>query len=367
MSRGEFLMISSRRLCCAVLALAMLGAPAGASAEEIVWATGRVLDAATGAPVAGATVAVYDSKNRVVDYVKTDEHGAYALAIPRSALNLPKKRGGFLHQVSRTVNQAATSAGGFIAAPIKAGVRAAASAAGASDPISRAGVGAAAGVISSIVDIVTGAGATRRTLPSRSPGSVTIRVAADTHGDVAGLGRVYWMQEELYRVGGAQQRALVAWMDPIRLGRGGEGGPATLTSDLLCFTEARITPAIAQRGQEVRLSVRFKGAEEPRTPVVIVARNSRTGRMYELKPVGGDLYETAFTVEPKQPLNDQVITVIAYAGQDTRPGRIPEVERALERAGYWDPKRAFQYNPLMVAGRNRVELTLTVVPTPGKR
>lgn len=333
-------------------------------ADEIVWATGRVLDASGTRPVANVMVAVYDSKNRVVDYVKTDANGEYTLAIPRSAMNLTRKKGGFLHQVSRTVNTAVGTAGGLIGGPIKAGVRAAASAAGGGDPLTRAGIGAAVGIVNNIVDIVTGSGAAKRPLEKSAPGVVTIRVAAEDGETIAGLSRVYWMQEEIYRAGGRESRALVAWLDPVLLAEPGARGRSTLGSDLLSFTEARLQPAIVERGGQVRIGVTFKSATEPRTPVVIVARNSRTGEMFELERAGADRYEATFEVGRKHPLHDQVITVIAYAGQDTRPGRLPEVERALLKAGYWDPKKRFVYNPLVVASRNRVELTLTVVQPP---
>jgi len=336
-------------------------------ADDVVWATGKVLDADGRRPVAGAVVAVYDARNRVVDYVRTGENGEYALVVPKSAVNLPKKRGGLLHQVSRTVNSAVAGAGGLIGGPLKAGIRAAASAAGGVDPITRAGVGAAAGLVSNIVDIVTGSGSRRRALERNAPGVVTMRVASDAHDGVAGLNRVYWMQEEVYRIGGREQKALVAWLDPVHLSRGDGNRRSTLSSELMCFTEARLTPEITERGREVTATVVFKKPQEPRAPVVVVARNSRTGSMYHMKPVGGDRYECSFVVGRKDPLNDQIITVIAYADQDARPGRDPRVERTLERAGYWDPQRRFVYNPLLVAGRNRVELTLTVVEPPRAR
>jgi hypothetical protein len=338
-----------------------------ARGDDVVWATGKVLDADGRRPVAGATVAVYDARNRVVDYVRTDQNGEYALIVPKSAINLPKKRGGLLHQVSKTVNTAVAGAGGLIGGPLKAGIRAAASAAGGADPITRAGVGAAAGLVNNIVDIVTGSGPSRRSLERNAPGVVTMRVASDAHAGVSGLNRVYWMQEEVYRIGGREQRALVAWLDPVHLSRGDGRERSKLSSELMCFTEAKLTPEITERGREVTVTVVFKRPQEPRAPVVVVARNSRTGRTHELKPSGDDGYECRLVVGRKDPLHDQIITVIAYADQDARPGRDLRVERTLERAGYWDPRRRFVYNPLLVAGRNRVELTLTVVEPPRAR
>jgi hypothetical protein len=341
----------------ATLALAL--SPA-CLADDLVWTTGRVVNA-SGAPVRDATVAVYDSKDRVVDYVRTDANGEYTLAIPQAALNLPKKRGGLLHQVSRSVNSVVGGAGRVAGAPLKAGIRAAGSLVSATDPLTRVGVGAAVGLASGIVDIVTGSGVKRGSLRRSAPGVVAVKVVAEAHNDAVALGRVYWMQEETYRVNGKDQRALVAWMDPVRLSPATGDGPSTIASDYLCFTEARIRPGIAERGQEVTLSVVLRRPPEPRAPVVVVARNARTGVMYGLDRVGEERYECRFVVDKRYPLNDQMITILAYAEQETRPGRNREAERAIERAGHWDPGRPFVYDPLMLAGRNRVELTLTVV------
>lgn len=347
-----------------LLSVFLVSDPSCASGDDVVWAVGKVVDASGRHPIAGAVVAVYDRKNRVIDYVKTDSNGEYAVALSKSVLNLPKRKGGFLHQVSRTVNSAVSGAGGLIGAPVKAGIRAAASVVGTSDPLLRAGIGAATGLVNSIIDIVTGAGATHSTLDRKSPGVVTMRVAASKRNDVAGLGRVYWMQEEIYRVGGGEKRAYVAWLDPVRLGGEKDPGSSRLTTDFLSFTEAKLDPPIAERGQEVTMTVTLKLPEEPRTPVIVVGRHSRTGAYYELEPIGNDEYQCRFTVDRRYPRNDQVITVIAYAAQDLRLGRSLEVEKALARAGYWDPKRRFVYNPIDVATRNRVELTLTVLDSP---
>ncbi|MBM3492776.1 MAG: carboxypeptidase regulatory-like domain-containing protein [Armatimonadetes bacterium] len=344
--------------------LALLSAPA-ALADDLVWTTGRVADS-SGQPVAGATVAVYDVKNRVVDYVKTDASGEYTLAVPRSALNLPKRRGGFIHQVSRSVNSLVGGAGRVAGAPLKAGIRAAGSLVAVTDPITRVGLGAAVGLATSMVDIVTGTGVKRGTLRRTAPGVVAVKVVADGHNDAVALGRVYWMQEELYRVDGRDQRALVAWMDPVRLSPSTGEGPSTIASDYLCFTGARISPGIVERGQEVTVTVTFRKPPEPRTPVVVVARNARTGKTYGLDRIGEDRYQCRFVVDKRHPLNDQMITVLAYAEQEVRPGRNQDAERAIGRAGLWDPNRPFVYDPLLLAGRNRVELVLTVVDL-GKR
>ena len=94
-----------------------------ASAEELVWTTGKVTS--SGRVVRDAMVAAFDQKGHVVDYSKTDSEGYYALAVPRSAMGLGKKEGGFFHEVTSGVNRLI----GGTAGTIKMGIRAAAGAA----------------------------------------------------------------------------------------------------------------------------------------------------------------------------------------------------------------------------------------------
>src|SRR5437667_10241652 len=128
-NRGIFPRILGRRavLCLVRAACALTMLVLGilsAQAENLVWATGKVLDP-SGTPMAGAIVAVYDDNNKVVDYARTDAKGEYALALPPRALHLERKHGkGFIAEVFSGVTRFVGGAAAFVANPVRAGVRA---------------------------------------------------------------------------------------------------------------------------------------------------------------------------------------------------------------------------------------------------
>ena len=89
-----------------------------ASAEELVWATGKVFTDDGRTPLSDAIVAVYDDRYHVIDYAKTGPDGAYTLTIPRHALHLTRvrsprnqrlNRGGKVSRIRCPVGPARTS------------------------------------------------------------------------------------------------------------------------------------------------------------------------------------------------------------------------------------------------------------------
>ncbi len=328
-----------------------------AKADDMVWLTGRILDESGKRPASGAMVAVYDDKNRVVDYAKADEEGNYALAVPRSALHLDKKGGGFFHTVTGLVG----GAGRIASLPIKAGIKAAAAASTVADPLTKIGIGAASGVAQTLADGMSPRKNANGMLARNAPGAVVVKVTLPGKNDAVCIGRVYWVEEQVYRTRGKEQNSLTAWLDPVSLTSIGSEKKSVAESIYLTFTESNLSPSIAEIGQTVRISVRFPSPPEPRTQFIIVARNNSNGQMWELTHTDGDMYKTEFTVDKKFKTDDQSITVLAYAAQDDTPGRIPDTENALAKSGYFDNGKLFVYNPLWVVNRNRAELTLTVV------
>jgi len=348
------------RLAAIVLLLAL---PGIARADELVTLTGRVFAADGRTPLAGALVAVYDDRNRVVDYARTDSSGRYALAVPRGALHLDRKGRGFLHQVTSGISRLVGGVGGVL----KAGIRAGASTVGNADPAVKLGATAASGLAQLLVDQSGKSPANPRSPERKAPGALLMKVSAPGCVDAVAVARTYWMEEEAYHAGGREQRAVAAWMDPVHLASPGPAAASTIGAEFLAFTEARLEPSIAERGQRVRLTVAIPRPPEPRTPIVVVARNARTGRIYELQPASGDRWQCEFQVDRTFPRDDQTLCVLAYAQQGSQPGRSRAVEDAISRAGLWNPARPFVYNPLLVVSRTRAEVVLTVVEPPRGR
>ncbi len=355
------------RLRTTILVCLLFTLSRSARAEDSVYVTGRVFAADGRTPLSGAVVAVYDDKNHVIDYSRTDERGEYALAVPKSALHLGGKGGqGFFRQVVGGVSSMVGGVGRVVALPLKAGIRAAASVANAADPLTRVGIGTASGVAQTLVDHMSPRGGKKAVLERNMPGVLVMRVTRPGHNDVVSIAHVYWIEEQRYRAGGREQRSLAVWVDPAHLSRAGDEKPSTITSNYLTFTEARIEPSIAEVGQTVALLVKLPTPPDPNTPVVVVARHHKTGKLYELEPVGAGIYRGEINIDKKFPKHDQTFSVVAYADQDDKPGRNKKAEDAIIGAGLLNPEKPYIYNPLLVVSRNRADLTLTVVE-PSKR
>lgn len=330
-----------------------------AFAEDLVWATGRVVAAKDNRPLPDALVAVYDDKGRVVDYARTDPDGNYALTVPRGALHLDKNSPDFLHQVTGGVTRLV----GGVAGGLKAGVKAAAGVVGTSDPIARAGVGMASGLTMNALDgLRPGKGK-----PLPLPGSVIMKVTKPGLNDAVSHAKVYWMEAELRVEGKKETRGMAAWFDTAQLTNAGAQDPSKIETDYLTFTDARLEPSIAEPGQTVLLTATLPSPPEPETPLVVVARNVRTGKLIELSSVGNGRYRAEIHVDKKSPKFDEPITILAYAEQSEKAGRSKKVEDALTHGGLFDPTKPFVYNPLFVVSRNRAEVVLTVVEAAKKR
>ena len=328
--------------------------------EDLVWLTGRVFTAESRAPLKDAVVAVYDDKSKVVDYAKTDSDGIYTLAVPRSVLGLNKKGAGFFRRVAGGMSKLV----GSLSDPLRMGFKAAATAVPTSGLAAQAGVGVASGVAQNLVANMRTGGDKDSPLP---PGILVMKVTLPGKNDALAAASVYWMQEEVYRAGRKEQRVLTAWMDPVTLTLAESKNASAIASTYLMFTDARIEPSIAEPGQMVILSATIPPPPEPRAPIIVVARNSRTGETVELSHVGDGRYRGEIRVDKKHPKHDNVISVLAYAQQADESGRSKAVEDAIQRAGLFDPGKLFLYNPLLVVSRNRADVTLTVVEPPRRK
>lgn len=335
-----------------------------ARAEHPVWATGRILDIYD-RPMSGALVTVYDDNNRVIDYARTDEHGDYALAVPKNALHLQERHSpGFFAEVFGGVTRFVGGGVDFVANPLRAGVHAVTAAEAALNPdiVTKGGIA----VAGAIVDKTLFAVSPRHKKPidpelRKMPGALMIKVIAPDRNDLVGITHVYWLQRENYKAHGKQSNNLAAWLDPVQLTSVSSEKPSSIQSTYLNFTSARIEPSLAEPGQTVRVSARLLIPSDPVIHTIVMARDLESGKMWELHPTGNGRYEAEFTVDKRFARNDHHVTIVSYPASELRPGRRPEVEKALESVGVWDSRRPYVYNPLLVVSRNRAELILTVL------
>ncbi len=347
----------------ALAALMCLGT-GGARAEELVWASGKVLDT-RGRPLRGAYIAVYDDSNRVIDYARTDSEGEYALAVPRHLLHLDHGHGkGFVAEVFSGVTRFVGGAAEFVANPVRSGLHAVTNAEAALDPniLDKGAIAGGGAVVDQVLFAVTPRQKRKVPLEERKkPGSLLLKVIAQDQSDVVGVGHIYWMQEETFRGGGHTGKTLAAWLDPVHLEAADTDTPSKIDGSYLRFTNTRLEPSIAEPGQTVRIITRLPMPPTPEIHVIVVARNSRTGQKWELKQDNDGYFTGEFEVDKRFPRDDQKIYLLAYGADERHPGRRPHAEAAIDHEGLWDPRKPFIYDPVLVASRSRAEVTLTVV------
>ena len=342
------------------------------NADELVWATGRAIGP-DGKPLKGAVVVVYDDKEKIVDYAHTDEKGEYALAIPEDVLNLEtKKGGGFLASVAGKIKRFVSTQAAGIAQGAKATILALTStqAVALAAPVAKAALDTGNRVAAKVEKQLTPKQAQEQTAKEvraelKRPGLLFLKASAPNCTDFAGLAQLYWVQREIVKDNDKENAVYAAWLDPINFGATGK--PTTVGSDFFKITAAKAEPSLIPPGSTFKINATIPAAPEPQANLVVVARGP-SGQIWELKPAGG-VYSAEIKADEKLPTGDQFISILAYPAGD-KPGRREDVEKEIEKAGFWDLKKDFVHNPLLLVSRNRADVKLTILPEkkePGKK
>ena len=368
----------------ALVLLALMGAPRLARSEDLVNVNGRIYSDDGKSPLADADVAVIDDKNKVVAQGKTDAEGKYALAVPRKYLHLPggRKSNGFGSFFGALVGEAIGVINPFagLGYEVAQGLAGAARHSGASQAdVARLYAGR---VTQEDGDRLIAAGARKQDvermlkysaenfdadgnyIPRRnSAGALTLKATLAGRKEVNGVGQIYWMQTDKVRSeNGREKRETNAWFDPIVLVEENAEKPSRFARSYFTLTDALMDPAVVETGQTVTLSVMLPvPPEQSGAPLIVIARNSKTGKMYELTPTGdGGVYRCRIEIDKKFPKKDQLFGILAYPRAPDKPGRDARAEKTLETGGVWKLDRPYVYNPLLLASRNRADVLLTV-------
>ncbi|MCW3051261.1 MAG: Carboxypeptidase regulatory-like domain [Chthonomonadales bacterium] len=377
----------SHGLAAFALALvALASTPSLARAEDMVNINGRVYADDGKTPLGDAEVVIVNDKNKVVATGKTDAEGKYSLPVPRKYLHLPagKKRSSFLgglaeELVGETIGMINPVAG--MGYELVKGLSGTMQHSGASQAdIARMSAGR---VTQEDGDRLLAAGARKQDvekmlkysaenfdadgnfIPSRNaPGALSLKVALAGHKEASGVGQIYWMQTDKVRAeNGREKRETNAWLDPLTLVTDNSETSSRFARNYFTLTNAHLDPATVEAGQTITLTVTLSvPSEQNASPLVVIARHSKTGKIYELTPMGeGGVYQCQIEVDKKFPKKEQLISVVAYPQKSEKPGRDAKVEHALEEAGVWKLDKPYVYNPVLLASRNRADVLLTVV------
>ena len=359
---------------------------------------GRVLDAVTGKPVAGATVALQDKGGKVVAWSKTDANGDYAIASDTlGVLGLrPSRRRGLLASLARGVGQ-------VVSTPVKI----AANVAKQVNPVGTlksAAVSVATGspipLASQVVQTVTNQaqqkareGAVKTMLGERQaaapkdkrddvvPGEVRIAVSAPGYGEVRAKAGAYWMepadepQKNQTKEQEAKRIGVRAWLENVKLAPA--GAPADKKGEVenaaLLLAAPRLEPSLASPGGTVHVVVTLQAPPPPpgktlAQSVRVFAREGKKHTTVELKatdPNAPTVYAGDLTLDAKMPTGDTTISVVALRADpvevNLRESKADPLLDFAQRLDELDPGQPYDFDPRIMASENRLDLMLTIL------
>jgi hypothetical protein len=351
---------------------------------------GKVVDAASGQPVADATVALQDRSGKVVAWTRTNAQGKYAIAADSlKLLQLrPSRRRGLLAQLVR-------GAGKVVNAPVKAAsavVSGAASVVKEVDPVNTAKSAAVSGVSGSpapVVSQVTGGALNavgekaekrakenavkavlgeRQASPKKKrdalvPGEVVIAVSAPNYKEARGQAGAYWLEPPARDQG--QPVGPRAWLETVKLAPAGSDKKSEIEDAAVLLAEPHMEPSLAPAGTAVKISVKLQAREAPASNIRVFAREDKKRKVVELKAQGDNVFTGELALDPKTPVGDTSVTLVALRAEpvevDLRESKEDPLLHLAERLDDLDADKPYEFDPRIMASENRLDLTLTVL------
>lgn len=377
--------------------------------------SGRVFQLDGVTPLADATIAITDDKGKVIAQSKSDTDGRYTLTVPRGAFHLPEHKGGnFLGGAAKFVGTAASIvlptaagvAGGGAASGVASQIVGKAAGGGKSDEANKAMAEAQAmafikmtgkkvdtkmfsrviheGPQSVLADLSNKTGLNGLTgltgkasstdlfvdnpPDPKAPGVLAMRVSLSGYSDLNTVAQIHYLHEEGNSDVSKGKKSWSSTLDTVLLCKTDEGKPSRINRKLMILSDGAVQPRLVEIGQKLTVTAKLTVPDELKTDVIVVARNSKSGELYELKPGDNGLYSAEIEVDKTLqkpgtgPSGDeQTFSILAYFSEKGTPGRSKRIEDAINGAGLWKPDKTYEYNPLLAASRNRLDLRLTVV------
>jgi len=351
---------------------------------------GKIIDAASGQPVAGATVALRDEGGKVIAWTKTDDQGQYALAA--DALKLlqlrPSRHRGLLAGMVHGVGQVVT-------APVKiagAAVGGAAKVVKEIDPVNTAKSAAVSAVTANPTPVASQiAGSALNALKDRAgqklretaaktalgerqaspkekrdklmPGEVLLSVSAPHYQDVRGKAGAYWLEPAATRDG--KPEGARAWLETAKLAPAGSDKKSEIENAAVLLTDARLEPSLTPPGTPVKLQVKLQTPEGKPLNVRVFAREDKKREVVELKAQGESTFAGELPLDPKISPGDTTVTIAALRAQpvevDLSASKADPLLQFAEKLDDLDADRPYEFDPRIMASENRLDLKLTVL------
>jgi len=357
---------------------------------------GKVVDAVTGKPVSGATVALQNKDGKVITWTKTDSTGIYSLAVDsRRVLNLqPSHRRGLLDEIARDVGEVAS-----VPVKVAEGIVDTVKKTSPAETVKNAALSTATGnplpVAAQIVNTMTpvnrarslptdAANQTKEAAvrvafgerladrqakrPALAPGEVFVAVTGPDYKEVKGKAGTYWLEPAVAPDKSSRQdrgRGVCAWMETVKLAPSSAADKKSeVENEAILLSDAHVAPALLPAGSACSISVRLQSPPEPATKARVFARESRKRTVVELKPQGKGVFAGELTIDPKCPSGDTKVSIAAMR-EEPLDVRLPKKGDALllfaGRIDEMDPTKPYAFDPRIMASENRLDATITVL------
>src|SRR5205085_9310548 len=130
--------------------------------------------------------------------------------------------------------------------------------------------------------------------------------------------------------------------------------PSRINRKLMMLSDGTVQPTPVELGQKVNIRVNLTVPDELKSDVVVVAHNSKSGELYELRPGENGLFSSDIEVDKTFQKDEQTLSILAYYCETGKPGRSKRLEDGINGAGLWKLDKTYEYNPLLAARRNRL-------------
>ncbi|MGC4045647.1 MAG: carboxypeptidase regulatory-like domain-containing protein [Armatimonas sp.] len=373
--------------------LVALSAPLAAIAApgELI---GRVVDSATGQPVANATIVLQDKSGKVVVWAKTDAKGEYALTTDTlDALRLrPSRRKGLLEKLVRGTGQVVTApvklAAGVVKQidPVKtARAAVATSITGNPAPLASQALTDAQKALRDKTNATTrdrAATAAKAVMGERAatpkekraslvPGEVFLSVAAPGFKELKEKTGAFWLESVSPATpdGKTPPAGVRAWLETIKLAA--TATPAEKKSEVenaaILLSAPTIDQPLVAAGLPVHITVKLGVPGSIPLKTRVFAREDKRRTVVELKPQEGapGVYSGDLILDPKLEAGDSLITLVALRAEpievrldNKKTDPLLEFAKNLDDL---DPDKPYEFDLRIMASENRLELPITVL------
>lgn len=374
-------MAATRKPGVALFALLVLAVPACSPVAADLVTGGAVVEASGGAPVTGATVAVFDDEGEVVGTDITDADGTWAIETEwdHAHLKAPSRGGGLFSSllgiVTWPVRTTARVVGGSAKVLFKSAARAAGGAAAAGASVAAvAGAGPVAQAAIGQVGRTVGRAASeavvgkpddelddRKPDNDPAPGQVMVRVWKQGQKDYLGPTSVYTLERLRDEKG---HDVDVATVDPVLLAVKDSGERSSAPRRYGVFTDVQADPAIAEGGATVRITAIMPLPEEMASSTAMVAWDLTSQQRVQLTRQSGETWEGQMELPRKGPYRNHDLTIVAYRVPNDKGERDEKLEGRIWDKDAWDMEKPYPVDPALLVSRNRGHVIITVTKPP---